>query len=196
MKKLYSILTFSLLTIGAFAQCTITSGPNITQNGLMITATGTGTGGTFPGYGYDWGDQTAPGTSQTSTHTYAAPGTYIVCMIYLDAFDPANCIDSSCTTISVVGINDLSASLLNVQTAPNPFTSQLTINLTMNTADMVEVAVYDITGKQVVILKNGMMATGNNVIDWKPAGLTAGVYFLQVKTGDALITKKIVFTQN
>lgn len=196
MKKLYSVIAITLLSIGAFAQCTITSGPTITQNGLSISATGTGTGATVPGYGYDWGDQTAPGTSQTSTHTYASPGSYTVCMYYLDALDPSNCIDTSCTVISVVGMNDLSATLLNVQTAPNPFSTQLTINLSMNTADMVEVAMYDITGKQVAILKNGMMAAGNNVIDWKPAGLTAGVYFLQVKTSNALLTKKVVYTQN
>jgi endoglucanase len=99
-------------------------------------------------------------------------------------------------TVSAVGLNDPSASSLNVQAVPNPFNTQLTINLTMNTTEMVEVALYDITGKQVAILKNGMMAAGANVIDWKPAGLTAGVYFLQVKTNDALLTKKVIYTQN
>jgi hypothetical protein len=198
MKKLYSIITLSLLSIGAFAQCTITSGPTITQNGLSITATGNGNGAVFPVYGYDWGDMTNPGASQTSSHTYAAPGTYLVCMYYLDGTAPSTCIDTSCVSISVtaVGINDPSAAVLNVQATPNPFSSQLTINLTMANTESVEVAIYDITGKQVAVLKNGMMAAGANVIDWKPAGISAGVYFLQVKTSSALLTKKIVYTQN
>lgn len=197
MKKFYSIIAITLLSIGAYAQCTITSGPTVSVNGMMISVTGTGTGATVPQYVYDWGDATSPGTSQNSTHTYAAPGIYTLCMYYTDLTN-TSCIDTSCTsmTINAVGINDPSAATLNVQAVPNPFSSQLTINLTMNTSEMVEVAIYDITGKQVSILKNGMMSAGNNVIDWKPAGLTAGVYFLQVKTNNALITKKIVYTQD
>jgi hypothetical protein len=197
MKKLYSIIALSLLSIGAFAQCTITSGPTVTVNGMSISVTGTGTGATVPQYVYDWGDMTSPGTSQNSTHTYAAPGSYALCMYYADLTN-TSCIDTSCTnvTITAVGINDPSAAVLNVQATPNPFSSQLTINLSMANTESVEVAVYDITGKQVAVLKNGMVAAGNNVIDWKPAGISAGVYFLQVKTSSAVITKKIVYTQN
>ncbi|MDQ3108595.1 MAG: T9SS type A sorting domain-containing protein [Bacteroidota bacterium] len=198
MKKLYTVLALSLLSIGAFAQCTITSGPTVTPSGLNVSVTGTGTGAVVPQYIYDWGDATNPGSSQTSTHTYASSGTYTICMYYADITDPQNCLDSNCTsvTVSAVGVNDPTVYVVNVQATPNPFSSQLTINLTMANAEMVEVSVYDITGKQVAVLKNGMMGIGSNVIDWKPAGLSAGVYFLQVKTNSALLTKKIVYTQN
>jgi len=197
MKKLYSIIALSLLSVGAFAQCTITSGPTITPNGLSVSVTGTGTGAAVPQYVYDWGDATSPGTSQTSTHTYASAGTYTICMVYVDITNTA-CNDSSCAavTVSAVGISDPSAATLNVSAVPNPFGSEVTINLTLNQSEMVEVGVYDITGKQVATLKNGMMAAGLNVIDWKPADLSAGVYFLQVKTNNALLTKKIVYTAN
>lgn len=197
MKKLYSIIALSLLSIGVFAQCSVTT-PSITANGLMINVSATGTGAASPAYIWNWGDSSNPGTMQNDTHTYAAAGTYTVCVIYADQTNPFSCFDSACAvvTVSVVGINDPSASSLSVQTVPNPFNTQLTINLTMSKTEMVEVAMYDITGKQVAILKNGMMAAGANVIDWKPVGLTAGVYFLQVKTNNALLTKKIVYTQN
>jgi hypothetical protein len=197
MKKLYSIIALSLLSIGVFAQCTITSGPTVTTNGLSVSVTGTGTGATFPQYIYDWGDMTTPGFNQTSTHTYAAAGTYTLCMYYADLAD-TSCNDMSCVpvTVTAVGINDPSVAVMNVQAAPNPFSSQVTINLTMANSEAVEVAIYDITGKQVAVLKNGVMAAGTNVIEWKPTGISAGVYFLQVKTNSALLTKKIVYTQN
>jgi hypothetical protein len=195
MKKLYSIIAVSLFSIAASAQCMILTGPTPTINGLNVSVTGTGSGATVPQYIYDWGDATSPGLSQTSTHTYAADGTYILCMYYADFSDPS-CIDTSCISVSVssVGINDPSAAIVNVNAVPNPFGSEVTINLTMSQPEMAEVAVYDITGKQVAILKNGMLAAGTNVIDWKPAALSAGVYFLQVKTNKSLVTKKIVYT--
>src|ERR1041385_1738949 len=95
MKKLYSIIAISLFSIAASAQCTITSGPTVTPNGLMISVTGTGTGASVPQYAYDWGDATSPGTSQTSTHTYASAGTYTLCMYYVDIAN-SSCIDTSC----------------------------------------------------------------------------------------------------
>lgn len=196
MKKLYSIIALTIFSIAASAQCMILTGPTPTVNGLNVSVTGTGSGATVPQYVYDWGDATSPGTTQTSTHTYAAAGTYILCMYYADITNPSSCIDTSCisVTVSAVGINDPTATIANVNAVPNPFGSEVTINLTMSQPDMGEVSVFDITGKQVAVLKNGMLNAGTNVIDWKPAMLSAGVYFLQVKTSNALITKKIVYT--
>jgi hypothetical protein len=191
-----SILALFFFSVGANAQCTITSGPTVTPNGLMISVTGTGTGATFPGYGYDWGDQTAPGTSQTSTHTYASAGTYTLCMYYLDLTAATTCIDSSCMqiTVAVTGINDPTAAVMNVQTAPNPFNTDMNINVTLTQTENVEMVVYDLTGKQVVVLKNGLMPAGTNVVNWKPAGVAEGIYYLQVKAGNTIVTKKVVYT--
>lgn len=197
MKKLYSIIALAFISVAASAQCTITSGPTVTPNGLSISVTGTGTGATFPVYVYDWGDQTSPGTSQTSTHTYASAGTYTLCMYYADGAN-TSCIDSNCIslTVTATGINDPSATAMDISAVPNPFGSEVTFSFALTQSANVEAAIYDMTGKQVIVLKDEMMMAGINRIDWKPAGLSAGVYFLQVKSGNAVITKKIVYTQN
>jgi PKD repeat protein len=197
MKKLYSVIAISLFSIAASAQCMITSGPTVTPNGLSISVTGTGTGATFPVYVYDWGDQTSPGTTQTSTHTYASAGTYTLCMYYADGAN-TSCIDTNCTqvTVSATGINDPSATAMDISAVPNPFGSDVTFTFALTQSENVEAAIYDMTGKQVVVLKDGIMASGINRIDWKPAGLSAGVYFLRVNAGNSVITKKIVYTQN
>jgi PKD repeat protein len=197
--KIYSlsIIALFLFSIGAYAQCTITSGPTVTPNGLMISVTGTGTGASVPQYAYDWGDQTSPGTSQTSTHTYAAAGTYTLCMIYVDLAN-SSCLDSNCTiiTVTATGIADPNAPSLNISATPNPFSSEININLSLNTNQSVDMVIYDLTGKQVAVLKSGTMAAGNNLITWKPVGISEGIYFLQVKAGDTILTKKIIYTGN
>jgi PKD domain len=49
-----------------------------TATGLTATFATTGTTGDFTSYSWDWGDGTANGTGTTPSHTYAAPGTWIV----------------------------------------------------------------------------------------------------------------------
>lgn len=192
--KLYSLFAGLLIAGAASAQCTITAS-SVTPNGLTVSATGTGTGATVPQYAWDWGDQTTPTLTQTASHTYAQAGTYTVCLGYVDLLN-TSCFDSTCTTITVtaVGIQTQAANTLDVQAQPNPFSTELNLTLTLGQTQDVEVAVYDMTGKQVAVLHNGMMTAGRNAINWKPEDLAQGVYFLQVKAGDMVMTKKIIST--
>lgn len=191
------IIAFSALTISANSQCTITAGPTVTPNGLSISVTGTGTGATLAQYAYNWGDATTYGTSQTSTHTYAAAGNYNLCMYYVDLLSPT-CLDSLCIniTVSATGIVNQTAPVFNVQATPNPFSSEITINLSLDESQNVDMMVFDLTGKQIAILKNSFTGYGNSTIIWKPNGIAEGIYFLQVKTEKAVITKKIVYSGN
>lgn len=195
--KLYSlsIIALFLFTLGASAQCTVTF--TATPSGLMLSATATGVGmATVPTYGWDWGDATSPSIGQTQSHTYATAGTYIVCSYYFDLLDTATCNAQSCQTITVsaTGITSQNMPSFNVAASPNPFSSELNINITLPESQKVEMIVYDVTGKEVAFLQNGTMVSGISTINWKPVGLSEGVYFLQVKTGDIITTKKIVFT--
>jgi hypothetical protein len=196
MKTIYSLFISASLffTIGVSAQCTITSGPTVTPNGLMISVTGTGTGAAFPTYVYDWGDQTSPGISQTSTHTYAAAGTYTLCMYYVDGSN-TSCLDSSCIPVTVVasGIQTNDRPQMEVSAMPNPFSVATSISVTLSQPVNVNITVYDITGQEVAIVYNGMMSNGQHTIQWKPDGMANGIYFLQIKAGDIVTARKIVY---
>ncbi len=198
--KIHSLFIFALsaFAINAHAQCTITSGPTVTPNGLSISVTGTGTGGSFPVYGYDWGDATGPGSTQTATHTYAAAGTYHLCMYYFDGAAPTTCLDSSCMdiTVSISGIVEAARPLMEIKAMPNPFTTATIIQVTLTQSEKVNIAVFDITGQQVATIYDGTMDSGQHTINWKPEGMANGMYFLQIYAGDKMQARKIIFDSN
>ena len=194
MKKLYflSLLTGAAFSINAAAQCNITSA-TVTPSGLTVNATMTASGATVAGYGWSWGDSQVS-TSQTASHTYASAGTYTVCAVYVDLAN-TSCGDRSCQVITVtaVGIKEPQTPTVSVQAVPNPFSSAINVHLTLNQPQNVEVTVYNMTGQKVATLQNGPMNAGNNTVTWEPAGVAEGVYFLQVRSGENVLTKKIVY---
>lgn len=196
MKKLYTTIlcVLGLSAIG-FAQCTITS-TTITPNGLTINVTGTGTGATFPGYAWDWGDMTTPGVQQTTSHTYASAGSYNVCMYYVDLTD-TSCQDVDCqmVTVSAVGINETS-NVNSISASPNPFGATTTFNVNLTNNTDVEISVYDVMGQKVETVIDQDMSAGKHNIAWTPANLADGVYFVQMVIDGKVTTKRIVHTSN
>lgn len=180
------------------AQCTITSGPTITANGLTINVTGTGMGAIAPQYVWDWGDATNPGTAQSDVHTYAAAGTYTVCMYYTDITSPSTCIDTSCMAITVnaVGVAETHFGAGSITCSPNPFGATANFIVDLHASADVEISVFDINGKKVETVKDGEMPAGITQIAWTPENLADGVYFVQMVIDGNVQTRRIVHTCN
>lgn len=193
--KLYTISILASIAFGvtANAQCTVAI-TSLTVNGMTVNASATGSGASVPLYGWSWGD-TQTSTGQSASHTYSSAGAYYVCVGYTDVTN-SNCVATDCDSvlITAVGIAENTPVQAEVKTSPNPFTETANISLTLNQATDVEISVYDITGKQVAVIQKGQLGAGAHLITWTPAGLSDGIYFLQVKAGDSVQTKKIVHT--
>jgi hypothetical protein len=195
MKKLYAIL-FSLavgVTLQLNAQCTVAI-TSLTISGLTVNATSTGTGvATVPAYGWDWGD-TQIGIGQTQSHTYTAAGTYTICAYFIDALDTTSCNAVACTTVTLTAVSvPETAQLMTTMSAfPSPFVNEANIKYTLSQNSDVEIEVFDITGKRVATLQNGAMTAGTHNVVWEATEVNAGVYFIRLKAGDAIITRRII----
>jgi len=77
------------------------------------------------------------------------------------------------------------------QNDPNPFKATTTVSYTVPTAQQVNIAVYDITGKQVANENmNAQQGDNTYTIDLGSAG--AGIYYYTVKAGSHSATKKMI----
>ena len=75
---------------------------------------------------------------------------------------------------------------------PNPFNPTTTIRFTLPKEGKVTAKVYNVTGQKVANLFDGILSAGENTILWKPSGLSGGVYFVTVASGNETRTAKVL----
>ncbi|HPI38674.1 MAG TPA: T9SS type A sorting domain-containing protein [Ignavibacteriaceae bacterium] len=82
------------------------------------------------------------------------------------------------------------------QNYPNPFNPETTISFSLNKESNVNLKVFDITGKQIrVLLNNEIIESGEHIVRFNASGLSSGVYYYSLTTGDFNSTKKMVLVR-
>jgi len=77
------------------------------------------------------------------------------------------------------------------QNYPNPFNPTTKIKFDIKNSGNVKLVVYDMIGKEVVTLVNKNLNAGSYETDFDGGGLTSGVYFYKIETGDYSEVKKM-----
>jgi hypothetical protein len=77
------------------------------------------------------------------------------------------------------------------QNYPNPFNPVTTIAYTLKSSGKVRLAVYDLMGKEVSVLVDGVQSAGTHQIKFSGEKLTSGIYFYKLQTGDRVFTNKM-----
>jgi len=75
---------------------------------------------------------------------------------------------------------------------PNPFNSRTVLSFELRAARKVELAVYDIMGREVAVLANGYRDAGNYEIDFDGTNLPSGLYFARLTAGDFRTSQKLL----
>lgn len=85
------------------------------------------------------------------------------------------------------------AGQLSIQGAsPNPFNPTTFINFTLPWQSMVDVEVYDLSGRKVADLLHQKLDAGLHKVQFAPRDLASGVFFARVSAGGQVQTKKMV----
>lgn len=75
---------------------------------------------------------------------------------------------------------------------PNPFNPTTFISFSLPRAMMVDVEVYDISGRKVADLLHKNLEAGPHKIPFTPKSLASGTYFAHVSASDQTQTKKML----
>ena len=83
---------------------------------------------------------------------------------------------------------------------PNPFNPRTTFRLNLPAAESVRLAIYDIQGRLVRTLVDGVMPAGAQLIDWDGSddagrALVSGVYIARFASDDLAESWKVVLAK-
>ncbi|MBL7191486.1 T9SS type A sorting domain-containing protein [bacterium] len=75
---------------------------------------------------------------------------------------------------------------------PNPFNPVTVINFELRDAGIVKLTVYDIQGREVLSLFDGLKPEGQHQVKFDGSGLASGIYFAKLKVGDTIQKRKML----
>ncbi len=86
------------------------------------------------------------------------------------------------------------------QNYPNPFNPETVIRFTLPSAAQTQLAIFDMSGRQVRTLVNGMMTSGHHEVTWNASDdagtiLPSGVYLYRLNAGALTAHGKMVFVK-
>lgn len=207
-----TVTTASGLSCTSCQSVTISSGtgcssnfaiyPDTTQPHTYIAynlATGVGP----MSYVWSWGDGSSSNTAYPS-HTYAAAGTYTICLTITDA---TGCTNTTCyqfallrvtnnpVTINVVqgttGVTETNL-LQSLMVAPNPATETTNVNFNILNDTEVTYSVKNLAGQTVFTSPSAIYSTGSHKIELNVADYPAGLYLLEITAGGKRSFSKIL----
>ena len=79
------------------------------------------------------------------------------------------------------------------QNYPNPFNPSTTISFDLPVRSHVTLRLFDILGKEVLLLASGEYPAGSYSMRWNAANVSSGIYFYRLEAGTYSNTKKLLY---
>ena len=101
-------------------------------------------------------------------------------------------------SLSVLGIDDQMPSKFALHNNyPNPFNPETTIRFDLPEESLVKLIIYDVSGKEVIVLTAGTLSAGSYRVRWdgkdhRGQGVSAGMYLYHIEAGEFSETKKLI----
>jgi len=78
------------------------------------------------------------------------------------------------------------------QNYPNPFNPSTVIKYEIPRASQIKLEVYDLLGRKVAELENGIKAAGTYQVQFDASQLSSGIYVYRLESEKSVISKKML----
>lgn len=79
------------------------------------------------------------------------------------------------------------------QNYPNPFNPATQIPVTLSAQSTLRLAIFDLLGRPVLTLADGVFPAGRHIFTWQAANSPTGVYFYKLELDGQTFTRKMVY---
>jgi gingipain R/gingipain K len=94
------------------------------------------------------------------------------------------------------GIETPSGNLSSINLYPNPASSYSMLTLTLNAPSPVSIGIFDMLGNEVMVVADAkQIAAGTFSGKLDVSDLQQGIYFCRIKSGEAVVTRKLIVTR-
>ncbi|MCX6136044.1 MAG: alpha-amylase family glycosyl hydrolase [Ignavibacteriales bacterium] len=76
------------------------------------------------------------------------------------------------------------------QNYPNPFNPSTAIKFSLRSSGLTSLKAFDVLGREVSVVLSQYLPVGNHTVSWNADGLPSGAYFLTIRSGDFVQTKR------
>ncbi len=94
-------------------------------------------------------------------------------------------------------VDNLSTNLaLDLQLSPNPVVGSTALTFTTSQTGFVKLSIYDLMGREVTTLHNGMLMKGDHLFNWTPSQMTQqGMYLVSLRTEEGQMVRRVVVSK-
>ncbi len=96
------------------------------------------------------------------------------------------------TTSGIEETQDLPKAFALTQISPNPFNEKTTISYAVANEGPVKIALYDLLGREIALLVNGVKKPGIHTVELNAANLSSGIYFCHMQAGEFDTSQKLL----
>jgi hypothetical protein len=104
-------------------------------------------------------------------------------------------VDGDITSCDVVDANELASSFELNGNYPNPFNPTTQIAFSMDLTAQASLIVFDIMGREVATLINGMVDAGEHQVTFDASYLSSGIYFYQLNSQGRSLTSRMLLVR-
>ena len=79
------------------------------------------------------------------------------------------------------------------QNYPNPFNRMTTIKYDLLRASYISITIYDILGREVTTLDNGLQQAGHHQVGVDMGGQSSGIYYYKLQAGQFIQTRRMIY---